>query len=66
MDAITLGMDFNKLPFRTVITIRIGGRAYGKTFLTRLWMQYYYPELITRQLIRRLAAEAVINITINS
>jgi dephospho-CoA kinase len=48
------------------INIIVGGRAYGKTFFARLWMQYHYPELITRQLIRKLAAEAVINISINS
>lgn len=65
MDEMTLGMDFNKMPFRTVITIRIGMRG-GKTYLMRWWLQLYHPDLLSRELIRRLAAEAVINVSITS
>jgi hypothetical protein len=60
------GIDFGSGYSQTVITVRFGGRAYGKTYFSKLWLQYYHPDLLSKHLIRRLAAEAVINISINS
>lgn len=65
-EPIYYGMDFSNGPSYTAVIVWYGGRAYGKTFFARLWMQYYYPDLVSQHLIRRLAAEAVINISINN
>lgn len=60
------GIDYGKGNPQAAVIVWYGGRAHSKTFFSRLWMQLYYPDLLSRQLIRRLAAEAVINISINS
>jgi hypothetical protein len=59
-----INLDWLRDPSKRIIVI--GGHAHGKTFFSRLWMQWNNPELVSKQLIRRLAAEAVINISINS
>lgn len=66
MNNIYYGMDFAKGPSQTAIVIWYGGRGHSKTFFSRLWMRWRYTDLISKQLIRRLAAEAVINISIKS
>lgn len=60
------GIDYGKGDSKTVIVIWHGGRAYGKTYYSKLWMQCYRPDLLSKYLIRRLAAEAIINISIHS
>lgn len=59
-----IGLDFASGPSRTIIAVY--GMRYGKTYLMRWWQQLYSPDLLSRELIRRLAAEAVINVLVNS
>lgn len=62
---IYYGIDYGNGPSYTAVIVWYGGRSYGKTFYSKLWMHWNSPELVSKQLIRRLAAEAVINISIN-
>jgi hypothetical protein len=66
MNNIYYGMDFANGPSQTVITVWYCGRAYGKTFLSRLWLQCHYSDLLSKQLIRRLAAEAILTVSLTS
>jgi hypothetical protein len=66
MSNIYYGMDFNNGPSQTVITVWYGGRACGKTFLSRLWLQCHYDDLLSKQLIRGLAAEAILTVSLTS
>lgn len=58
------GIDWGKGDSHTVI--RIYGIRYGKTYLMKLWQAALYPDLLSKQLIRRLAAEAIITISLHS
>jgi len=58
------GIDWGKGDSHTVIAIY--GLRYGKTYLMKLWSMFYCPDLLSKQLIRRLAAEAIITISINN
>ena len=63
MSKCIIGMDFNNKPY---VTIAIYGMRCGKTYLMRWWLQLYRPDPLSQHLIRRLAAEAIINISIHS
>jgi hypothetical protein len=58
------GIDWGNGEPHTVIAIY--GLRYGKTYLMKWWSLIYTPDLLSKQLIRRLAAEAVITISINN
>jgi hypothetical protein len=66
MDSICFGIDYSNTPSQTAYTVWYGGRAYGKTYWSKLWTQCYHPDLLSKHLVRRLAAEAIITISINS
>jgi hypothetical protein len=61
---IHYGIDFGKGDSKTVIA-QYGMRC-GKTFFMKMWIAKQRQDLLSKQLIRRLAAEAIINISINS
>lgn len=63
-DNIYYGIDFALGPARTVIVMM--GRSYGKTYLMKMWAMEFAPDLLSRQLIRKLAAEAIITISLTS
>jgi hypothetical protein len=66
MSNIHFTMDFGRGPAKVVYIVYYGGRAYGKTHFSKLWLQCYHPDLLSQALIRRLAAEAILNVVIYS
>lgn len=57
--------DWNAL-FGKRYNVYLGGRNSGKTIMQRLWMEFYHEDLLTRHLLRRLSAEAILTVSINS
>ena len=58
------GIDWGKGESKAVVMVY--GLRFGKTFLMKMWIAKQRQDLLSMQLIRRLAAEAVINVSINS
>jgi hypothetical protein len=66
MNYILFGMDFANGPSRTVCVIYYSGKRGGKTHFMNLWKAVYCPDMLSRELIRRLAAEAILNVIISN
>jgi hypothetical protein len=64
MEAKHYGIDWGNGESRTVIAIY--GVRFGKTYLMKLWLLAHRSDLLSKQLIRRLAAEAIITISLHS
>jgi hypothetical protein len=58
------GIDWGKSDSHTVIAIY--GMRSGKTILLKWWSLVYSPDMLSKALIRRLAAEAILTISLNN